>query len=302
MEISSFKKHYEKIGIDPPVFHFVLGSGFSSLVDSVKKESLFRNWEEKSSLSFKAVPGMPIPGAASHEGRYRYFLHHTGSAIILQSGRVHAYEGHRAQELVQPVIGPFLAGTKNFILSNISGALKREDKIGTVIALKDHVNRTGLSPLVAYELKNERGEVLGESFPDMSAVYDKKMREDISLEISLRGIKVKEGVYIGLLGPELETPSEIEWLNRSSGGLFDAVGLSTVLEVIALKQAKALVSAFSLISNPAAGVDPDYKELSSKDMLAAVQPYAKKMIEAFFLYSEKKFKEQRIGDWKSSNQ
>ena len=288
--MSLFRQHYKKINLSSPIYHFVLGSGYSPLVNEVKKLKAFEDWEERPSLLFKDIPAMPEPTIRSHEGVFRYFFHKpTGLSFVLQSGRIHAYEGHSASVVVQPVIQSFLSGTKNFIITNISGGLKKEYKIGTVIALDDHVNRTGMSPLVGTSLQNDKGEKLGDQFPDMSLTYDSKMRQQITDEFVSLGLKVVKGVYVGVLGPELETPAEIEWLCRSSQGLFDAVGMSTVLEVIALKQARANVSGFSLISNPAAGVDSEYKELSSKKMFSVIQEQAKKMIESFFIYSGKRF-------------
>ncbi len=288
--MSLFRQHYQKANLSPPIYHFVLGSGYSPLVNEVKKLKVFNNWEERQSLFFKDIATIPIPTIPSHEGVFRYFFHKpTGLSIVLQSGRIHAYEGHSASVVVQPVIQSFLSGTKNFVVTNISGSLKKEYKIGTVIALTDHVNKTGLSPLVGTGLKDSQGKSLGDPFPSMSRVYDSNMREQITEEFLSLGLKVAKGVYVGVLGPELETSAEIEWLNRSSHGLFDAVGMSTVLEVIALKQARAKVSGFSLISNPATGLDSEYKELSAKEMFSAIQEYAKKMIESFFSYSEKRF-------------
>ena len=295
--MSLFQEHYKRAGIAAPDLHFVLGSGYSGFIGKIRKEGLseswLQNWEERPSLSFQAA-GLPAPSAASHKGLYCYFVHKKfRRAIVMQCGRLHGYEGHSPQAVAQPVIQPLLSGTKYFVLSNIAGGLKKEHSAGSVIVLRDHVNQTGESPLRGKGPCGSAGRPLGPRFPDMSAVYNKGMREKISRELISLGMKVIEGVYVGLSGPELETPSEIEWLNRSSGGLFDAVGMSTVWEAIALKQAGAVVSGFSLISNPAAGIDPLHKDLSSKNMLSAVEPYAAKMIEAFFKYSAKRFQESQ---------
>ncbi len=289
--MSFFANHYKKIKINSPVFHFVLGSGFSPALDQVKKQSVFRAWEELESFSFSDVPGLPTPSVDSHTGLYRFFAHKsTGKAIGFQCGRLHAYEGHSADKVVEPVMQVLQAGTKNFILSNISGGLKIEHTPGTVVALKDHLNMTGLSPLVGPEKKNSLGEKLGTRFPDMSQIYDPDIREQISKELIGLGICVSQGVYVGVLGPELETPSQIEWLNTSSKGLFDVVGMSTVLEAIALKQAGANIGAFSLVSNLASGLHPQYKELSFEEMFKGIEPYILKVLEGFFVYAEIKLK------------
>ena len=289
--MSFLEEHYRSIEINSPVFHFVLGSGFSPVLDKIKELDIFKNWEEREAFPFSGIPELPNPSVDSHVGLYRFFVHKvTGKAVSFQCGRIHAYEGYSASVVVEPVLQILSAGTKNFVLSNIAGGLKREHTPGTVITLKDHVNMTGLSPLVGPEKKNSSGRKIGPRFPDMSKLYDSDIREEISRELIHLGVCVTQGVYVGLLGPELETPSQIEWLNMSSKGLFDAVGMSTVLEAIALKQAGANLGAFSLISNPAAGMDPHYKELSFDEMFKVIDPYILKILQAFFLYSEKKLK------------
>lgn len=283
-----FKEHYKKIGIKAPLYHFVLGSGFSSSLDQIKKLDFFKNWEELKACSFNDVPGLPAPTVRSHEGLYRFFVHKLkGEAISFQCGRLHLYEGHSAELVVEPVMQILLAGTKNFVLNNISGALKKEHTPGTVLALTDHINMTGFSPLRGAEKSNSSGKKLGHRFPDMSRVYDANMREQINQELMKLGVRVMPGVYVAVQGPELETPAQIQWLNNSSNGLLDAVGMSTVLEAIALRQAGARLAGLSLISNFAAGVDPSCKELSFPEMCRRIEPHVSKILQALFLYSEK---------------
>ena len=285
--MSFFEKHYKKIGIHPPVCHFVLGSGFSSSLEKVKELELFKNWEEREGFPFVSVQGIPAPSVRSHSGFYRFFVHKTkGRALSFQCGRLHLYEGHSPATVVEPVLQVLLAGTRTFVLSNISGGLKKEHTPGTVLALKDHVNMTGLSPLTGPEKMDSLGRKRGHRFPDMTRVYDQNIREQISKELINLGLRLVQGVYVGLAGPELETPAQIEWLNTSSKALFDAVGMSTVLEAIALKQAGACLGAFSLISNPAAGIDPHHKELSFKEMCERIEPYVFKILQGFFCYGE----------------
>ncbi|MDE0092025.1 MAG: purine-nucleoside phosphorylase [Oligoflexia bacterium] len=285
--MSFFKNYYKKINIPPPLCHFVLGSGFSRSLDKIKELELFKNWEEKKSCSFTDIPQLPAPTVKSHAGLYRFFVHKkSNQTISFQCGRLHLYEGHSAQTVAEPVMQIFLAGTKHFILSNISGGLKKEHTVGTVVALKDHVNFTGVSPLIGPEKTTAQGKKLGHRFPDMSQVYDSQIRKKISEELLKLKIRVSPGVYVGLCGPELETPAQIEWLNKSSKGLFDAVGMSTVLEAIALKQAGAKLAGFSVIANPACGIDPNYKELSFSQMLANIEESILKVLQAYFHYSE----------------
>lgn len=285
--MSFFENYYKKINISTPLCHFVLGSGFSHCLDKVKELDLFDNWEEQKACSFSDVPHLPSPTIKSHEGRYRFFVHKkTTQSISFQCGRLHLYEGHSAQTVAEPVMQILLAGTKSFVLNNISGGLKKEHTVGTVIAMKDHVNFTGASPLIGPEKTNSQGKKLGHRFPDMSRVYDSKTREQISTELLKLKVRVSSGVYVGLCGPELETPTQIEWLKNSSNDLFDAVGMSTVLESIALKQAGAKLAGFSLISNPACGIDSNYPELSFSQMIKNIQDPILKILQAYFTYSE----------------
>ena len=283
-----FKKYYSKIGIEAPLCHFVLGSGFSPILDKVKDLSAFKNWEEKKSCGFKEAANIPSPTVKSHAGLYRFFTHKKSQhSISFQCGRLHLYEGHSPETVAAPVMSILMSGAKRFVLSNISGALKKDYSVGHILALKDHVNFTGLSPLTGPEKINSSGQKIGARFPDMTRTYSKQMTEQISSELLNLNCSFSLGVYVGVQGPELETPAYIQWLNNSSQGLFDAVGMSTVLESTALKQAGAETAAFSVISNPAAGVNPSYKELSFNDMLSSIESPILKLLQAYFHYSEK---------------
>ena len=285
--MSFFEDYYKKINIFPPLCHFVLGSGFSSSLDKIKELEFFKNWKERKACSFSDIPQIPSPTVKSHEGLYRFFIHkQSRQSISFQCGRLHLYEGHSAQTVAEPVMQILLAGTKHFVLSNISGGLKKEHTVGTVIALNDHVNFTGTSPLIGPEKTTSQGKKLGHRFPDMSRVYDSETRQKISAELLKLKVRVSPGVYVGLCGPELETPAQIKWLNTSSKGLFDAVGMSTVLEAIALKQAGAKLAGFSLIANPACGIDPNYQELNFSQMISSIEAPILKILQAYFHYSE----------------
>lgn len=280
-----FEKHYQTIGIKPPVCHFVLGSGFSPGMDQITQTSGFAQiWEELKALPFKNVPGVPSPTVASHAGLYRFFVHKASrQAFSFQCGRVHLYEGHSPQTVALPVMQIRWAGTQRFVLSNISGALKKGHRPGRVIALKDHVNMTGFSPLTGPEAERS---LLGPRFPDMSQVYNPNMTKNASTALTEEGVDVRPGVYVFLPGPELETPAQIRYLNHSSSHSFDVVGMSTVMEAIALKQAGSKIAGFSLVANPATGVDPEYKEISWGTIMKDIAPYVLKILQAFFKYAE----------------
>ena len=289
-----FTQYYKKIGISPPLCHFVLGSGFSEVFEKLKKG--WTQWSEKASCLFKEVPGLPSATVKSHAGQFRFFEHKKSKKTIsFQCGRLHLYEGHSAQTVVQPVREIALAGTQQFVLSNISGGLKPLYEVGSIFALKDQVNFTGLSPLTGPEKSlvvkdkkgNKRAKKIGHRFPDMSRVYSPDINDKIFEELDKLSVWVRKGVYVGVQGPELETPAYIQWLRTSSGGLFDLVGMSTVLEAIALKQAGAKLGGFSVVSNPASGVREDYEELSFAKMCKNIEPSVKKLLKAYISYSEK---------------
>ena len=173
---SEFKKH----NMPAPQFHFVLGSGISPALDLLS-EKISSLWEELLSIPFQSVPHLKTPTVKTHQGFFRYFVHKkTGQSICFQCGRLHGYEGLSPQEVVKPVRESYLAGTKNFILTNIGGALRKELSVGTVITLKDHINFTGKNPLVGPNPTDDKGNLLGVRFPDMTEVYDKKTRTQIS--------------------------------------------------------------------------------------------------------------------------
>ncbi|MCY4512145.1 MAG: purine-nucleoside phosphorylase [Bdellovibrionales bacterium] len=281
--MSFLEDKYKEIGTSPPEIHFVLGSGFSAAVDKAKDSSI---WEERLTLPFKEVPGLKIPTVESHSGLYRYFSHKpTGRVICFQCGRLHGYEGHSPKEVVQTVILPLQAGTKRFVLTNLAGGLKESLTVGSVVALTDHVNFTGQNPLVGPNPSDERGQPLGPRFPDMSDLYEEAMRRQVVRELLAEGLRVEEGIYIGVLGPNFETAAEVQLFAR--WGL-SAVGMSTVWEALALRHAGVQLSAFSLISNPACGIEAGEK-LDHESILEAVSFYSEKIIRSFFNYCDRQF-------------
>ena len=277
------RNKYRESSFPVPEIHFVLGSGFGPAMDRVRKS--LSGWEEKPSLPFKDIPGLKTPTVEGHFGLYRYFVHGaTGKAICFQCGRLHGYEGFSPREAVQTVRLPFLAGTRRFVLTNSAGGLKKSLTVGSVVALTDHINFTGQNPLAGPNPADEKGQVLGSRFPDMSEVYETFMRREIVRELLAEGLKVEEGVYIGVLGPNFETPAEIQLF---AGWGLSAVGMSTVWEALALSHAGAKVSAFSLISNPACGIGDG--PLDHETIVRTVSGDSEKIIQAFFRYCDRSF-------------
>lgn len=231
----------------PPTLGFVLGSGF--MLD----DSLLRVAE---TVPYSALPGFPESGVKGHPGRLS--LRESGRARVLcLEGRCHLYEGFTAPEVTIPVRAIALWGVERVVLLNAAGAVNPTLVPGDLMLIRDHLNLMGESPAAGRE-----DPLLGERFVDLSHAYDLRMRE-IALKAAAKcGFPLKEGIYAGVRGPNYETPAEVRML-RALGA--DAVGMSTIPEVIALRQLNRPVAALSCITNLGAGMSPN--PLSHADVL-----------------------------------
>ena len=282
---SIFINHYKKHGLPPPEFHFVLGSGFSLGWEGVSTEDL-DDWEEAPPLRFQDVPGLKTPSAPAHVGVYRYFIHKpSGRVAAFQGGRLHGYEGLSARHIAQTVVWPRLAGTDNFILTNISGSLREDAPPGTLTAVTDHINLTGQNPLTGENPKNSRGELIGPRFPNMEKLYGPRLTAALTKSLETEGLAVRKGVYIAFPGPSLETPAETALFAKWGAS---AVGMSTVFEAIALKHAGATVAAFSLAANFACGIKPKVF-FDEEEMRQTVQSKAPSVLKSFLRFSAARF-------------
>jgi len=266
-----FQQKYKTFGIPIPKIHFVLGSLFSSVL-SENPDRLFSGWKYKGRIDFSEVPGLPQTSVPSHNGYYEYFV--SGNkpelSICFQSGRLHGYEGLHSKQVVQTVTGPGQAGTGLFVLTNISGGLKKELSAGSVVAIRDHINFTGHSPLCGFTESY---------FIDMKNAYDPVMTKSFQQELKKHNRESVTGIYVGVLGPQYETPAEVRLFADWSG---DIVGMSTVWEVIALRYLEAKVCAFSVVSNPACGVGA-----SVKIQPELLQPVFIDLIKTMLAFAEK---------------
>ena len=270
-----FQEKYREFGIPVPEVHFVLGSLIGSKLNEVSNKPFFSEWKKKGSIAFSELPDLSSASAPSHSGCYEYFHHkEKNKSICFQLGRLHGYEGLTAQEVVRTVTGPCQAGTNCFVLSNISGGLKKELSPGSVVAITDHINFTGQSPLVGLSRK-----MLDDFyFLDMERAYDSQLTDSVVKEMKEKKLNVFSGVYVGVLGPQFETPAEVRLL-ASCGG--DVVGMSTVWEVMALNYLKAKVSVFSIVANPACGIGKSVEIDHS-----SLKPCFSSVIESFFSFAE----------------
>lgn len=214
----------------------VLGSGLGAFADTL------RGLEK---LPYRDVPHIPPPKVIGHAGNL-CFGHVDDVAVVCMQGRVHLYEGHPVWQVVHGVRVMARLGVSCVLVTNAAGGLEAGWSTGDLMIVTDHLNLMHHHPLIG---PNE--EELGTRFPDMTNAYDLALREKLAAVAAREGLPLREGVYAGLLGPSYETPAEIRML-RALGA--QAVGMSTVPEVIALRHMKIPVAALSCITNMAAGV------------------------------------------------
>jgi len=213
----------------------ILGSGLGGL--SKKMGDAVR-------IPFVDIPGFPEATVVGHEGAV-IVGNLGGREILALSGRFHMYEGHPAALAAFPVRVFHALGTRDLFVSNAAGGISPRLAVGDLMMISDHLNLMGTNPLVGdLQASDTR-------FPDMTDAYDPGLRRILRTTAEKLGITLREGVYAGLLGPSYETPSEVKML-RMLGA--DAVGMSTVPEVIVARALGMRVAGVSCITNAAAGV------------------------------------------------
>lgn len=244
-----------------PALHIVLGSGLASAVDSALKNS--KEWQDVFEVSFSDLQSIPQTSVIGHKGTFRFLLHKKSKKIlVLQTGRLHGYEGHDPAVVVAPLRESFDLGCRTFVLTNAAGSLQTKWKAGSAMIINDHVNLTGKNPLLGPNPKDLNGAERGPRFPDMSQAYSKSLSKTLKTHLKKNIKNVYEGVYIGVLGPSFETPAEIRLFSKWGMG---AVGMSTVWETIALAHMGADTVGMSFLSNLGAGLAK--KPLSHEEVL-----------------------------------
>lgn len=229
-----------------PQVAVVLGSGLGGFAEALSERAL---------IPYAEIPHFPRSSVVGHEGSL-IAGKFEGAPLLVMAGRVHAYEGYGAAEVVFPVRVLATLGVKMLVLTNAAGAVNTAFKPGELMILTDHINLTGLNPLVGPELPE-----VGPRFVDMSEPYHPKLAAAGEQAARRIGLNMRKGVYLGLLGPSFETPAEIRAF-RALGA--DAVGMSTVLECIAANQMGMRVLGISCLTNMAAGILPrkiDHREV-----------------------------------------
>lgn len=231
-----------------PDFAIVLGSGlgqFTELLEGVRR------------LPYAAVPGFAAVEVPGHAGEL-VLGRLDGELVLCQNGRFHSYEGHDAGTVALPVRMFAELGIGALILTNAAGGIRRDFRPGTLMLILDHLNLTFGNPLFGPRLAAEP------RFPDMAAPYDPELAALARAVAREEGMPLVEGVYAGVMGPSYETAAEIRMLERMGA---DAVGMSTVLEVIAARARGIRCLGISVITNAAAGLST--ARLSHEEVTAA---------------------------------
>lgn len=225
----------EKIKESPEI-GLILGSGLGVLADQISQPII---------IPYADIPGFPISTVEGHAGQL-VFGELCGKKVIAMQGRFHYYEGYSMDKVTFPVRVMKLLGAEKLVVTNAAGSVNESFKPGDLMLITDHINLMGTNPLIgANELR------FGPRFPDMSEAYNKDLR-NLAKQIALQqGLDLKEGIYVGNTGPTYETPAEVR-MARVMGG--DAVGMSTVPEVIVARHCGMRVLGISCLTNMAAGI------------------------------------------------
>jgi purine-nucleoside phosphorylase len=221
---------------DIPEIGLILGSGLGVLAEEI---------EQAVNVPYEKIPDFPVSTVEGHAGQFVFGILN-GVKVVAMQGRFHFYEGYSFDQVTLPVRVMKELGVSTLIVTNAAGGVNESFSPGDLMLISDHINNMGSNPLIG---PNEAQ--FGVRFPDMSEAYSKKLREQAKQVAAKLSIPVQEGVYVGNTGPTYETPAEVRML-RVLGG--DAVGMSTVPEVIVARHSGLNVLGISCISNMAAGI------------------------------------------------
>ena len=232
-----------------PEIGIVLGSGLGGLTDDL---------EDAVAIPFAELPGWPAATAPGHKGRL-LLGRLGGRPVAMLQGRFHLYEGNDPGLVVQPVLLFGRLGATSVLLTNAAGGLDPSFGPGTLMVIRDHINLTALNPL-----SGPNAASIGPRFPDLTEAWSANLRARLHAAATAEGIELAEGVYVGLTGPNYETPAEVRMLAALGG---HAVGMSTVLECVAARWAGVEVCGVSLVTNAGAGYTGE--PLAHEEVLAA---------------------------------
>lgn len=248
-------------GFDKPEIGIILGTGLGQLIDQVKIIS---------EVSYNLIPNFPTATVEFHKGKLIYG-ELAGKKVVVMQGRFHIYEGYSLYDVTYPVRIMEKLGIKTLLVSNASGAINLNFKKGELMIIEDHINLQGSSPLAFKGVER-----LGERFVDMSEPYDQGIISKFEQIAKENNIKLHKGVYASVVGPQLETRAEYRMLKIMGA---DAVGMSTVPEVIVANHLKLKVAAVSVLTDEC---DPDnLKPVDIQEIIAMANKAEPDMITLF---------------------
>ena len=242
-----------RVGSERPVVGLVLGSGLAGLAG---------RFEDVRRMQYADIPGFPVPTVVGHPGAL-VAGRLGGRPAVALAGRFHMYEGHDASVAALPARVIAALGAEILFVSNAAGGVRRTFRPGDLMVIADHLNFTGRNPLIG---PVEPGDL---RFPDMSEPYDRELRAALHRAGRRVGVPLVEGVYGWALGPSYETPAEVRMFERIG---LDAIGMSTVPEVIAARAAGMRVAGVSCVTNLACGITND--PVNHEEVLAVTREAA----------------------------
>ncbi|SDG48408.1 purine-nucleoside phosphorylase [Psychroflexus sediminis] len=253
--------YLEEKGFSNPEIGIILGTGLGKLIDKIDIEK---------EISYNHIPHFPTATVEFHQGKF-IFGNLAGKKVVVMQGRFHFYEGYSLQDITYPVRIMKELGIKKLLVSNAAGAINKGYKKGELMLIDDHINLQGGSPLAFKGVSQ-----FGERFVDMLAPYDKEMNakfKDIARE---NDITLHEGVYASVVGPQLETRAEYRYLKIIGA---DAVGMSTIPEIIVANHLKLPVAAISVLTDEC---DPDnLQPVNIEEIIAVANEAEPKLVKLF---------------------
>ncbi|SHG64212.1 purine-nucleoside phosphorylase [Winogradskyella jejuensis] len=259
--IEESTEYLQSKGFESPEVGIILGTGLGQLLNEV---------EVIAEASYNHIPNFPTATVEFHKGKLVYGIL-GGKKVVVMQGRFHVYEGYSLQDVTFPVRIMEKLGVKTLLVSNAAGAINHDFKKGEIMLIDDHINLQGSSPLAFKGVDK-----LGERFTDMSAPYNLDINAKIKDIAKANNIKLHEGIYASVVGPQLETRAEYRML-RTIGA--DAVGMSTVPEVIVANHLNLKVAAVSVLTDEC---DPDnLKPVDIAEIIAMAGKAESNMITLF---------------------
>ena len=252
----------QRLGGKQPVVGIVLGSGLGKLADEIENPLV---------IPYKEIPGFAVSTAIGHKGNFIVGTL-SGKTVIAMQGRIHYYEGYGMQQCVLPIRVMKLLGIQYLFVSNAAGGTNLAYKVGDLMIIKDHINMLP-NPLIGPNLDE-----FGPRFPDMTRPYDPALIRQAVKIAAEEGISLQRGVYIAVTGPCYETPAEYRYF-RNIGG--DAVGMSTVPEVIVARHSSIPVFGMSVITDVAHATDDEDYVTDGEAIVEAANAAADRMTVIF---------------------